>query len=388
MSLEPDGLAALTLRLCRGRYFDYECCPIDDEQGRRILNSAIGIVDGGALTAQTAVKDWHDVAPFLVSRANEISFLRKEHENNFVSSALDGAEVFIRSAASNIAAGDNSDGPAMPFDPYTHDRCALLGLAAIIQARIQRLYCLEGAVPSDVDLQINYITTLAEDARDFAPFCIDGKAIIRRSPRLVHLVLKADAITSRDLWHIAHTLHHELICHIFQGARSIERLEDAHPNCHWSEGWMDTLTFDLVSDWDEAPIAWLPLRGERALGEIRRFHEHRYVAARLSDNDKRRRCQARDAYRKLVKVLFHSGLCNCEADARARVRRFSLAANAHPEASSKRLKQLSSRLIGLLLTAPARQPEAGIAAARACLDFTKSNNLAKLEQEIEAAERI
>ena len=144
----------------------------------------------------------------------------------------------------------------------------LLGLAAIIEARVQQLYVVEGGLPNDLDLKVTYVTAFAVDTRDFDPFCINGNAIIGKSPRVVELTLKARALTSRDLWHIALTIHHELICHIFQGARSNERLRDAHPTCHWSEGWMDTLAFDLVLNWDEAPLAWLPLRGENAQGEI------------------------------------------------------------------------------------------------------------------------
>jgi len=384
MPLPPNGLTALTLWLCGGRYFDYECCPVDDDEGSQILISARGIVDGAAKIAQTKVRAWPKVAPFLVEKADDISHLRRAGPRDLILSMIVAAEEYIRSTASNVAAGDKCDGPAMTLNPYTPDRCGLLGLAAIIEARIRQLYSLEGGLPDTLDLQINYITVFAEDTWDFRPFSIKGTAAITQSPRLVHLVLRNDSITSRDLWHIAYTLHHELVCHIFQGACSMERLQDAHPKCHWSEGWMDTLAFDLVTDWSEAPTAWLPLRGENATGEIRRFFDSRYIDPPFLGKDNlRRRQQARDAYRLLGKVLFEHDICLSDAEARQRVRRFSLTANAHPAASSKRLKTLASKLI-LSLTTVAR-PEARVAAARACFAFTESHDLVKLEQEIEAA---
>jgi len=159
---------------------------------------------------------------------------------------------------------------------------------------------------------------------------------------------------------------------------------------------MDTVAFDLVEDWTDAPLSWLPLRGENARGEVRRFHEERYVKS-LKGDDRKRRQRARDAYRKLAEILSSNGLCT-EAEAQERVRRFSLIANAHPEAPHleapnpavpdeprmTRLKALSTRLMGLLLTRV--RLKAQLSAARACLAFTESQDLAMLEQEIQAAE--
>jgi hypothetical protein len=201
----------------------------------------------------------------------------------------------------------------------------------------------------------------------------------------VTMVLRAQPLTSRDLWHIAYTLHHELICHIFQGAlaEKDKRLPDAHPNCHWSEGWMDTLAFDLVAEWNDPPRSWLPLTGEEALGALRRFHDHRYEAPpRLSPDDVKRRRLARAAYRQLPKTLLNYGLATSAEEARDIARRFSLMANTHREADCSRLKTLGTKLRMLLLSAA--RPEAGVAAAAACLKFTAQPDLAKLEHEIDA----
>ena len=85
-------------------------------------------------------------------------------------------------------------------------RWGLLGLASVIEARVRGLYVAEGGVPVDVSINIIYVTTITDDNRDFAPFCIGGSANNRRSPRVVNMVLKEGTITSRDLWHIAYTL--------------------------------------------------------------------------------------------------------------------------------------------------------------------------------------
>jgi hypothetical protein len=398
MSLQPNEITALTLQLSSGRYFDYECCDFVDTVGNKLLTGARGIVEGGAQMAQLAVNTWNDSATFLIERANQLSSLKSTSSHAYFSDMLDGAGTFIRSTAINIGSGDNSDGPAMPLGSYNSDRWGLLGLASIIEARVRGLYLAEGGVPVNVNIDIIYITSITDDNGDFAPFCISGSANNRRLPRVVNLILKEGTITSRDLWHIAYTLHHELVCHSFQGARSTARLENAHPTCHWSEGWMDTLAFDLVEDWTGAPLSWLPLRGENARGEVRRFHEERYVKS-LKGDDRKRRQRARDAYRKLAEILLSNGLCT-EAEAQERVRRFSLIANAHPEAPHleapnpaapdaprmTRLKALSTRLMGLLLTRV--RLKAQLSAARACLAFTESQDFAMLEQEIQAAELI
>ncbi len=384
MPLQPNNLAALTLNLCGGRYFDHECCPIDDEESNNIVISARGVVDGGAQIAKTMAKTHQEAADYLRSTVNALYKLRERTTQPVIRQMFDGADVFLKSSASAIAAGYTLDGPAASLRKSASDLLGLLGLAAIIETRITQLYYTEGGVPEGTNIPIEYFTLLSEDTRVFAPFYINGTAIIIRSPREVYLALRGGPLTSRDLWHIAYTLHHELVCHIFQGARSAGHLEDAHPSCHWSEGWMDTVAFDLVENWNDAPVAWLPLRGESALGEIRRFHEQRYLdPPRMRPIDRKKRQRARDAYRELAKTLFRHSICISETEARDRARGFSLIANAHPEAGSKRLKALVTRL-GLLLLTSAR-PEAQITAARACLAFTASQDFARLEQEIEAA---
>jgi hypothetical protein len=147
---------------------------------------------------------------------------------------------------------------------------------------------------------------------------------------------------------------------------------------------MDTLAFDLVTGWDEAPEHWLPMRGEDARGELRRFHDHRYLApSRLTPDDVKRRRLARDAYRRLAKTLLAHQIAVTAEDANDIVRRFSLAANAHSQANCARLKTLGTKLRILLLAE--LRPEAGIAAAAACLAFSADRDLGKLERALDVA---
>jgi hypothetical protein len=259
-------------------------------------------------------------------------------------------------------------------------------LAATVETRIRRLLEADARLPFGRDPPVIYVTALARVRQEVvpSPFCIDGKVSIARSPRTVTMVLRPKPITSRDLWHIAYTLHHELVCHAFQGACATRHLPDAHPNCHWSEGWMDALAFDLTKEWEDAPAHWLPLRGDDATGELWRIHDYRYVApALLSDDDVTRRRWARNAYRRLAETLAAHSLAISVEEAHDIVRRFSLAANAHPDADCKRLKILGGKLRICLMSAP--RPEAGVAAARACLAFTADHDLGKLEEAIDAA---
>jgi hypothetical protein len=184
-------------------------------------------------------------------------------------------------------------------------------------------------------------------------------------------------LTSRDLWHLAYTLHHELICHAFQNASS-EQAVNAHASCHWSEGWMDTIAFDLVTEWVDdttRPVSWLPLTGDDARGELWSFHDRRYSKPLdLAPDDVTRRRRARDAYRRLAQTLSQFGMAD-EAEAAAIARCFALAANVRSDC--RRLKALSSKL--RIAPDSVARPTAAIAAATACLAFAKDRDFAKLD---------
>jgi hypothetical protein len=383
MSLQPAERAALTLRLCAARYLDLDCCPPEDPAALNLISAAYGGLEGAATATKLFVTSGNDLAPYLLAQADRLTALPPGGAGVTAVSMVLEAAGCLRAIAEDVRPDGSDDGPAIADEVCS---CGVLNLAAEIETRVRRLLEFDTLLPFGLDPVIAYETALntAESDPDFPPFCIDSWASIRRSPRTVTMVLRPKPINSRDLWHIAYALHHELICHAFQGAFATGHLPDAHPNCHWSEGWMDTLTFDLVREWEDAPKSWLPLTGEAAIGELRRFHDHRYGApARLSPDDVKRRRLARDAYRQLTKTLIAHKMAISEKEADDIVRRFSLAANAHRGASCDRLKMLATKLRILLLNVA--RPEAPVTAASACLAFAADRDLEKLEQAITAA---
>lgn len=406
MGLRPAEKAKLVLWLCAARYLDPECSPCEDGEHRvgcKLLEAAQSAVDSAAssaelylsaerLSAETerlaalppedattahsllSLAEKALISSYLLAEAGCLAALPREDADTTAHLLVSLAEESLRGTAEKMRQHhEPSDGAAVEAE-----RCDMVDFAAEIETWIRRLLQTEGCVPSGHDPAIKYDIALTDDGRDFAPFCINGETSIKRLPRTVGLTLKAQLMTARDFWDIAYTLHHELVCHAFQGASATHDLPDAHPRCHWSEGWMDTLAFDLVKEWGQLPGQWLPLRGEDAQGELWEFHDHRYRKPRLSPDDVLRRRRARDAYRRLVKTLVAYEICPSAEEANDIVRRFSLVANSHREASCHRLKKLGTRLRTLLL-ADAR-PQAGIAAARACLAFTVDRDLDKLEQ--------
>src|SRR6516162_1367914 len=172
---------------------------------------------------------------------------------------VSAAQTLLRQTAESLLQGANEDG------------CGVLGLAALIETRVRTILTTCARMPPGSSPVIQYETTLTNDTVGVTAFCVNGQANITRSPRVITVVMRTGGITARCLWHIAYTLHHELVCHAFQGALASRRVPNAHATCHWTEGWMDTVAFDLVSDWladPTLPRAWLPLGGEDARGEL------------------------------------------------------------------------------------------------------------------------
>jgi hypothetical protein len=380
MALSPSEQASLALWLTAARCLDPDCCASEDSIERTAISAARGILYGDAAGAALIVNTDAAVASHLERAADKLAKLRAGPPVPPVGalSNVKAAEGLLRERATAAHQCTNGDSAAIG-KPICD--CGLLNLAALVELRVQRFLEENALLAPDAHPAIRYVTALTNDNHDFEPFRVNGQVNIRRQPRIVTIILLADGLTCRDLWHLAYTLHHELICHAFQGASSSRNLPNPHPRCHWSEGWMDTVAFDLVSDWvdDETkPLGWLPLGGEDAKGELWKFHDHRYVKPRgLDDNDIRRRRWAREAYRRLAKILSDCGMAAL-GDAEEIARRFALAANAHIEADCHRLNSLGIRLRTALLNVA--RPQAGVAAAAACLAFSVDHDLEKLEQ--------
>jgi hypothetical protein len=382
MPLTPLEKTTFALWVAAARYLDPTCCGADDPTDRKILDAARACLYADAKGAELAVNSDETAARHLQAAADKLDGLISAYPISPSIADLQATQALLRESALCVATCGSCDGIAVHKpgrDPL--GSCGLLPLAAIVETRIRRLIESVSALSFEDAFAIQYVTGLTEDNSTFAPFRVNGEANIGRSPRTVTVVLKVAGMSSRDLWHVAYTLHHELVCHAFQAAFANEVPANAHPRCYWSEGWMDTVSFDLVWEWvDDAdvPSKWLPLKGEEAKGEIRRFHDSRYTEPPgLSPDDTMRRQRARAAYRQLEKTLLESRMAASKEEAAQFARRFALVANVHPEANSRRLKDLASRLRDTLLSVA--RPEAGLSAAQACLAFCADRNLAKLE---------
>ena len=256
--------ASLTLWLVAARFLDSECC--DDDDG--VIEEARSELHGAAGKTKSQVKSDADMAAFLAQRADELRKL------NPVYPGVIAAETHLRNQAASGRPGI-ADGPA--FDSGGTERhYGILELAGLIEARVRGLFDKFG-VSIGERCHIVYATKLKANASHFGGFRIAGAATITKSPRIVYLTIKKEALSARDLMDLSYTLHHELICHAFQGAFSQDRVENAGADCHWAEGWMDTLAYDRATEWlSHGPVDWLPLSGrsERPNGG---FHEARYV---------------------------------------------------------------------------------------------------------------
>lgn len=376
LQLRPSQKAALALWFCAARRLDPESCPCEDPEGITLLTSAYNKIAGDARSVDDAqVKSNEAMGPYLRKAAARLVELLPSDASVQASDRVREAGTLLYTIAQDATNSDDGG-------------CGLIEFASVIEKRVRQLYKAEGFLLSisEKDPIIRYVITVAEDKLEverLEPFCIGGKTEIGRLPRTVYLIVQATALHSRDMWHIAYTIYHELVCHAFQGAFATKRLPDPHPNCHWSEAWMDTLAFDLVMEWkEEAPKEWLPLRGDHATAELWRIHDHRYVKSRLEKAEEKRRSRTRDAFRHLVKALRAYEIAVSDEEASDITRRFSLSANSHCEADCKRLNALVAQLRHLLLDVS--RPAAAVAAARACLAFTADHDLGKLEQTIKS----
>lgn len=377
MTLQPAERAALALWLAAARQLDPDCWFAEDPAAQALMVAARGHLHQGALEARVNVGSVSEIAGHIDGVADRLLELGKKNPGGSIPEVA-AAEALLRQIAVGIKPSD--DGCALA-GPCT---CGALELAAMIEARVRTLIDHKGGrrLP-----EIHYVTAFADDEGLVAPFRVNGQARINSSPRTVTLLLRPERMTSRDLWHLAYTYYHELVCHAFQGALDGAAPGNAHASCHWTEGWMDTVTRDLVLDWldhNAAPANWLPLRGDNAVAEIWRFHEHRYLEPPgLKANQVTLRREARDAYRELASVFEQCCFASSSADAKQLVWQFSLAANSHPEADCDRLATIGANLrICLRKNKPLHG--AGVWAADACVRFIGDSRLDELEKALAA----
>lgn len=378
MSLRPAERAALSLWLCAARKLDPDCCSSDDQATRDLVDAALSCIHNGAKTAVVDVAADDDISPYLLRIADALCSLGQNKPDRPIE--LAAAEALLRQMADFV--GD-FDGESSITGERVRTACGILELAGIIEARIRSLIDPTNRLIREIS-SIRYVTAFSESPQEFAPFRMNGATNISLSPRVVTLVFKFEGITSLDLWHLAYTLHHELVCHTFQGAFGGNGLRNAHASSHWTEGWMDTVARDLVLDWlkhREAPIDWLPLRGDAAEAAVWFFHNSRYEAPiGLKKDQILSRGRAREACRALSDILSACGMASSVDEAKELSRKFSLSVNSHAHADFKRLDSLGANLRVALLNRV--REEIAVEAARSCLAFIGHEDLTKLEADV------
>jgi hypothetical protein len=369
--LTPSKLASLELRVIAARHLDQNAAFPITEEGCDALNSARGRVTAFAQGAGFDVKASSTVGPYLQKAASHLSSMLAD------ASVVENIAEMIAKAAVALQTS------AIGLDGMTDCGCELINLTNLVERRALHSYESTGAVSGKAP-PIRFETEVIEDAQGhLKPFRVAGSVDITISPRIVRLTVKDDDLTAWDLCQLAYVVHHELFCHAFQAVGTACH-RNAPPQCYWTEGWMDSLAFVMSVQWAEhnnAPHAWLPVTGPDATGAMATFHESRYRDPKgLKFLDAKNRRAARHAFHALVDALVDNGMANCREDAESLVFRFSLLANAHPNADLATLRRICLHFQNSLLS-QARKAQTG-AVALACIDFLRHRNLTILETDL------
>jgi hypothetical protein len=370
--LRPSQLASLVLRVVAARHLDQNIAFAITDEASHVLTNARGQMVSFALGAGLRVKTASAIGPYLLRAASDLS------------SMLVGEFVVEEIAEMIVGAARTLEAIAIEMGNRAGDcGCELVNVTSLVERRAFRTYESTGAV-SGKPPPINFETEVIEDAQgNLEPFRVAGSADITISPRIVRLTVKDGDLTAWDLCHLAYVLHHELFCHAFQAIGAVTQ-RNAPPQCYWTEGWMDRLAFVMAVQWAEqtnAPHAWLPLTGPDATGAMTIFHEFRYENPKgLKFSDAKNRRAARQAFHALVEALIENGMAKRRDDAESLVFRFSLLANAHPNADLATLRRICLYFQNNLLSR-ARKAQTG-AVALACIEFLRHRDLGVLETDL------
>ena len=372
MSPKPSQLASLVLRVVAARHLDQNIAFATTDEASDVLKSAGGQLASFALSAGLRVKTINAVGPYLRQAASDLlSMFVGGPIVEEIAKMIEGAAHTLKAIATemdNHAAGCG---------------CELVNVTSLVEQRALRNYEDTGAVSGEAP-PIRFETEIIEDAQgNLEPFKVTGSADITMSPRTVRLTLKEGDLTAQDLCHLAYVLHHELFCHAFQTIGAVSQ-RNAPPQCYWTEGWMDRLAFVKAVQWAEqnnTPHAWLPFTGPDATGAMTIFHEFRYKNPKgLKFSDAKNRRAARQAFHALVEALIENGMARCRDHAEHLVFRFSLLANAHPNADLATLRRICLHFQNNLLS-QARKTQTG-AVALACVEFLRHRDLNVLETDL------
>jgi hypothetical protein len=366
--------ASLVLRIAIARFLDDYAAPADEP-------------DKALELARLCILEWHvrigddieshqDLKNYLVQAAGALESLLTG-DPALSSERIKEAIAYIRHCATDAQSG-NGDG-LVRLPPGTPLPC-LCGFMELAQ-RVENL-ALNHYVNADGSLgsspALSYKTVLTPDTlRALEPFKVGGGAEIRNTRRVI-LTVKDVSLSAADLCQIAYVLFHEIVCHGFQGVMHTGAV-DAKPQCHWTEGWMDTVAYGLAvaaaSGQQRGLQDWLPLTGsdaEWAMGEV---HHARYTnPVGLKRQDATERRAARRAFNALRIVFLDAGIASSEADAEALSQKFSFLANA--QADTKTLGRLSAALQSVLLGNVRGDDK--VYASHACLEFLSHRDLNRL----------
>jgi hypothetical protein len=195
--------------------------------------------------------------------------------------------------------------------------------------------------------------------------------------------VKDEGLSAVDLCQIAYVLFHEVICHAYQGAAKAASGNNAKPQCHWTEGWMDTVAFRIAvraASHGGNTVAWLPLTGPDAAAAMGDVHQARFTTPTgLKTEDAKIRRAARQALYALQDAFVDSGLANSPSDGEELAHAVSLLANASSDCRT--LIRLSTLLQSLLLSNLHRASRPYV--ANACLEFKKHGSVERLLAELQ-----
>ncbi|MBD9544748.1 hypothetical protein IB276_35545 [Ensifer sp. ENS04] len=375
MPLEASQKVALGLRLAAACYLDPECCSVVGQGVPSSIRSARAKLLAGASVAAHEVTSDASISTFLGDIADDLESLDAQ-------GVIAEAVIQVRLLSRTLHAG-NGDGQI--HGGLSEEACqtGLLRLSKAIEERLGA--ALKNATGFEMGTKpgLSYTTCVTDEAARCAPFFVTGDADISCTPREIALTLFDGEISARALLHIAYTIHHEITCHGLQGLASDAGKPNAHATCFWSEGWMDTLAFDLTQDWAKEKNAWTPLNGPDGEGELWKIHDARYSAAvNIPKVQMDYRRAARAGFRRLARILQDNCLASSQIDACELVKAFTFTAQTHADATCTRLRLLAARLLTVLVgDNPGRRKETEL--AHSCISFVATRDMALLEAQID-----
>jgi hypothetical protein len=395
MPLEPHQRASLTLRIAAARHLDDNASPISQTEGQvlELARQKLSTRRASSCLDPNVARHLKEAASDLSTLLNS-SHLQPDHLAHKMIDAA-ASELDISQCANCVAQGQGE----VNTPGFINCRCGFLDLAGMVEQKISKKYIDAGAWAIDSQPKVSYRTAIIEDAMgNLSPFKTGGETDIRSIPGIVTLTLKDCDLLSTDLCHLFYLIHHELICHAFQGNSHSARRTNAPARCPWSEGWMDVLAYELTISWVAGYASsgnWLPNGGSPVQVALRGYHDARYERgyndARhenprgLLGTDAKLRRAARVAFYALGAAFLENGFAKSKADADELVHRFSLVANGHTEAQHEILGDICAYLQTSLLSRP-RSYATG-KTVDLCHQFLKNRDLRWLLAELREASR-